>query len=84
MRCGVGSKVNEACLGDCWFRALCGSGRAPDGLHMYEVATSAPRRADPQRPFSVPAALRCWADPARSILIQLRALAPGWTGWRRE
>lgn len=65
-------------LENCWFKMLCGRG---DG-RLCICTTSRQAQKDAQTPndISTPAALRCWSAPARSILVQLRALALGWTG----
>jgi hypothetical protein len=47
---------------------------------MYKVVFKRKKDAQTPTPISTPAASQCWADPARSILVQLRALALGWTG----
>jgi hypothetical protein len=78
--CGEDGKDDKLAFPNCWLRALCGPG--PGDGRLWLCISSQQAQKDAQTPTTIPtpASLRCWADPARSILIQLRALALGWRG----
>lgn len=83
--CGGDVKVNEMELWNWWIRVVLRIGRGDRGRWICTQRRRAQKDAQAPKTISTPAALQCWADPARSILAQLRALALGWVGgWRRE
>jgi hypothetical protein len=78
--CGEDGKDDKLAFSNCWLRALCGPWQGDGRLWLCISSQQAQKDAQTPTTISTPASLRCWADPARSILIQLRALALGWRG----